>query len=235
MGILLVIVLLAVRSAGSFTIYGKASLNPNRIISSTSTISKKMSTSIQNEEYDDDAAHIANLYNEVTFLGKGKEAIIEPGVLLISPKFESSHWLSKTAILICAIGLNADGVTAVRGVMIDNPTPFTISEMTNSEKLGKLGNNLLFRGGDEGAESIMLLHNNPDIPSTPIGTNNLFQGGVDYATTAVKNADDASDFKFFFNYIEFDVDSLNKILSEEDEDGGGDAWISVSAPSDLIL
>merc|ERR1712232_1554029 len=130
-------------------------------------------------------------------------------------------------------GLNTEGNTAVRGVMIDNPTPFTISEMTNNESLGILGNHLLFRGGDEGAESIMLLHNNPDIPSTPIA-DNLFQGGIDYAIHN-NTPQQQHDFKFFFNYIEYDINSLHKILSEEDEDGGGDAWISVSAPSDLIL
>jgi len=200
-------------------------------------IQKRMLTKISNSnlEEDDDDAIIANLYNQVKFLGKGKDAAIEPGVVLISPKFETSHFLSKTAILVCAIGLNEVGDTAVRGVMIDNPTPFTISEMTGEQNdLGSLGDNLLFRGGDEGAESIMLLHNDPDIPSTPIGTDgNLFQGGIDYAVkTDVASTEKNAFFKFFFNYIEYDANALSKILSEEED---GDAWISVSVPTDLIL
>lgn len=177
----------------------------------------------------------AKLYDEIKFLGKGKEVTVEPGVVLVSPKFETSHFLSKTAILVLGVGLNQYGEAAVRGVMIDNPTPFTLSEMTGDQHdLGHLGNNILFRGGDSGKEKIMVIHDNPDIPSTPIGTDGMFHGGIEYAINIASddNTNNNNSFKFFFNYIEYDVDSLVQILSEEEN---GDAWISVSVPSDLIL
>ena len=129
------------------------------------------------------------------------------------------------------------GVGLIRGVGLDNPTAFTMKEM--SQTSGVLGNNILCRGGDIGGDSVMMLHScgalsSDESCSEEIGSSGIYQGGYQ---TALKLADeeeaDPEWFKFFFNYVEFTADELEKILSEVDSDG--DAWISLQVPTSFVL
>jgi len=92
-----------------------------------------------------------NTPHHLRFLGKGPNAIVRPGVVLIAPTHEYHHFLMKSAIFIHAIGLNEYGEHVTRGVIIDHPTAFTMGEMSAGSVVGVLGNNILFQGGDQGA------------------------------------------------------------------------------------
>ena len=93
--------------------------------------------------------------NGVRFLGKGENAIIRPGVVLIAPRHEYHHFLMKAAVFIYAIGINDYGEHVTRGVIIDHPTAFTMGEMSAGSVVGVLGNNILFQGGEQGMLSLL--------------------------------------------------------------------------------
>jgi Uncharacterized ACR, COG1678 len=119
----------------------------------------------------------------VRFLGKGTDAIVRLGAVLVAPNNEFHHFYRQSAIFIYAMGYDDDDddsdatiqdtdgdVTRtyyIRGVILDHPTPFTLREMmSDSEKIrnNPLGSNWMFRGGDKGREnSVLLLHNQQHI------------------------------------------------------------------------
>jgi len=201
---------------------------------------------------------------KVRYLGKGDRAIIRPGVVMVAPGHESSHFLMKSAIFVYGVGVDgATGEHVTRGVIIDHPTAFTMGEMGGGSVVGVLGNNVLFRGGDAGNDSALLLHchgdklatsgsssggdgdsggdsggnNNNDsggTPPSPIGNSGLYEGGLQSAMDA---ADDGivspDDFKFFFNYVQFTDNEIEGMLHMEDS--AGDAWMSVEVPPDFVL
>lgn len=195
----------------------------------------------ENPVNDDDKEEIpAQGTHHLRFLGKGKRAIVRPGVVLIAPNHEYHHFLMKSAIFIHAIGLNEYGDHVTRGVIIDHPTAFTMGEMSAGSVVGVLGNNILFQGGDQGNDSAIMLHslgNNENTPigcGTMIGTSGIYEGGLNAALDAADEGEaDPDSFKFFFNHVEFTDKDLESMLESEDSDG--DAWISVEAPVKMIL
>ena len=138
------------------------------------------------------------------------------------------------------------------GVIIDHPTAFTMGEMGNV--YGTLAHNLLFRGGDAGNDSAILLHsyghgdtytdgddNNHNNDNDTkincgemIGTSGIYEGGLnDAMDLADEGLVDSERFKFFFNYVQFSDEELKNILKEVDTDG--DAWASFEVPSRFVL
>lgn len=176
----------------------------------------------------------------IRFLGKGSNAIVRAGVTLVAPKHEYDHFLMKSAIFIYAIGLNDHDEHVARGVILDHPTAFTMGEMSSGTMHGPLGQNILFRGGDSGNDSAMLLHSRGDLISScngEIGVSGVFEGGMQESMKTLLDNDgldvSVDDFKFFFNYMEFTDNQLENMLSIEDSDG--DAWISMEVPPKLVL
>lgn len=177
----------------------------------------------------------------VRYLGKGERAIVRPGVVLVAPAHESSHFLMKSAVFVYAMGLDAYGEHVTRGVIIDHPTAFTMGEMGGGSVVGTLGNNILFRGGDAGNDSALLLHSNANIvekkdrsDSEPIGNSELYEGGLSAAMEAADEGDlDPETCKFFFNYVQFTDNEIENILQMEDT--AGDAWCSCEVPADFVL
>jgi len=173
----------------------------------------------------------------VRFLGKGPLAPVEPGVVLVAPAHEASHFLMKAAVFVHAVGVDpVDGERVIRGVIIDHPTAFTMGEMGGGSVVGSLAHNILFRGGDAGNDSAMLLHSCGGLVmcGPMIGTSGIYEGGLASATELVE--DDLADpecFKFFFNYVEFTERQMEEMLREVDSEG--DAWVSVEAPPNLVL
>jgi hypothetical protein len=174
---------------------------------------------------------------KIRYLGSGDDAIIRPGVVLVSPAHEYDHFLMRSAVFIYAIGLDEKKNTIVRGVVLDHPTAFTIGEMSPNV-MGALSNNRLFRGGYDGSDTAMLLHSagGPDGPiksGSMIGSSGIFEGGV---VSAMESADagvvETNRCKFFFNFMQFTEKELdNMFLGIED----GDAWVSVEIPVDYVL
>ncbi|EEC43037.1 predicted protein [Phaeodactylum tricornutum CCAP 1055/1] len=174
--------------------------------------------------------------SKVRFLGKGERAIVRPGVVLLAPTNEYHHYYRQAAIFVHAMGEDDDDVYVIRGVILDQPTPFTLGEMMeHNPALQKtpLKDNLLFRGGDKGGDQVVLLHNHEEIGQSSIGVSGVFQGGFDQAMAACeKGHRQTSDFKLFFNYCEFTELEMEDLLASDED---GDAWISVEVDSDFVL
>lgn len=168
--------------------------------------------------------------SSIRFLGKGANALVRPGVVLIAPEEEYNHYLMRAAIFVYAMGMDEYDEYVIRCVVLDNPTPFTMKEMAGVG--GRLHGNLLYRGGNVGGETAMMLHSVTEFGREEIGTSGIFEGGLEQA----QNADDCpvENFKFFFNHCQFSPNELETMLEEIDPDTG-DGWTSVEAPSDLVL
>lgn len=192
----------------------------------------------------------------IRFLGKGEEATIHPGVVLVAPTHEYNHFLLRSVVFIYAMGFNQYEEFVTRGVIIDHPTAFTIGEMTGGSVSGKLASNVLFQGGDAGNDSVMLLHCHGSTSGTTdhdqddddsggdgeikcrgemIGANSgIYQGGVLDAMNLVDEGKVSQEgFKFFFNHVEFSEKELEAMLTATNSDG--DAWASMQVPAEFVL
>lgn len=175
--------------------------------------------------------------SKIRYLGSGDDAIIRPGVVLVAPVHEYDHFLMRSAVFIHAIGLDDQDNVIIRGVVIDHPTAFTIGEMSPNV-MGKLSDNLLFRGGYDGSDSAMMLHsaggpNGPIKSDTMIGTSGIFEGGIVSAMESVDAGVIEPDrCKFFFNYMQFTQKELDNMFGGVED---GDAWVSLEIPADYVL
>lgn len=180
--------------------------------------------------------------SKIRYLGSGNDAIIRPGVVLVAPKHEYDHFLMKSAVFIYAIGLDENEDMVIRGVIIDHPTAFTITEMSPNV-MGSLSNNLLYRGGRSGSDSAMLLHSaggaDGHVKSTGemIGSSGIYEGGI---VSAMEAADAGlakpDQFKFFFNYMQFREKELDDMFQGVlDDDGKLDDWVSLEVPPEYVL
>mmetsp|Transcript_14607 Transcript_14607/g.27466 ORF Transcript_14607/g.27466 Transcript_14607/m.27466 type:complete len:203 (-) Transcript_14607:62-670(-) len=132
----------------------------------TSIMTQLFSSSSSSKDHNDDnddrintkSSSSSSKNSSIRFLGKGEEATIHPGVVLVAPTHEYNHFLLRSVVFIYAMGFNQYEEFVTRGVIIDHPTAFTIGEMTGGSVSGKLASNVLFQGGDAGNDSVMLLH-----------------------------------------------------------------------------
>ncbi|KAL3933363.1 MAG: hypothetical protein SGBAC_010432 [Bacillariaceae sp.] len=177
--------------------------------------------------------------SSVRFLGRGSNAIVRPGVVLIAPSDEFHHFMRESAVFIYAMGLDDADEYVIRGVIIDHPTAFTIGEMMDGVKddvnAAPVFSNLLYRGGDMGGESAFMLHSDEEIAKMAdqdmVGTSGIYQGGLEYA---VSSSDfDTKKAKFFFHFLEFTEQELENMLVDSESDGDG--WVSVEIPSNMVL
>lgn len=175
----------------------------------------------------------------IRFLGRGDDAMIRPGSVLVSPSFEFDHFLMRSAIFVYAIGeADHQDETIIRAVVIDHPTAFHIGEMSPTVT-SRLANNTLFRGGYDGSDAVMLLHSaggkdGPVETTGPeIGSSGIYEGGIASAMEAVDaGLIDQSQCKFFFNYMEFSLKQLDEMFGTVEDN---DAWTSVEIPPEMVL
>eukprot|EP00526_Cylindrotheca_closterium_P015643 CAMPEP_0113604604 /NCGR_PEP_ID=MMETSP0017_2-20120614/1881_1 /TAXON_ID=2856 /ORGANISM="Cylindrotheca closterium" /LENGTH=261 /DNA_ID=CAMNT_0000513035 /DNA_START=163 /DNA_END=948 /DNA_ORIENTATION=+ /assembly_acc=CAM_ASM_000147 len=175
--------------------------------------------------------------SSIRFLGKGSNAIVRPGVVLIAPADEFHHFMRESAVFIYAMGLDDHDEYVIRGVIIDHPTAFTIGEMMDGEddsKTAPVYSNLLYRGGDMGGESAFMFHSDEEIAKKAdhemVGTSGIYQGGFEYAASSDFDTNKA---KFFFHFMEFTEQELENMLVDSESDG--DPWVSVEIPSNMVL
>lgn len=182
-----------------------------------------------------------NMNDNIRYLGKGEHAIVRPGVVLLAPPNEYHHYYRQAAIFIYGMGEDSEttaenedenNLYVIRGVIIDHPTPFTITEMTEQliPEGNPLGNNLLYRGGDKGGDTALMLHSLSHIGNgNMIGTSGIYEGGLQDALQACQeNNAKPENFKFYFNFVQFTEQELEQMLLD-------DPWISVEVPSEFIL
>lgn len=167
----------------------------------------------------------------IRFLGKGPDAIVRPGAVLLAPAEQQDHFLRQAALFVISMGENDAGDYLIRAVILDNPTPFTIGEMMPAKQTGGVYKNLIYRGGDTGSKNesdgCFCIHSFPHLGRDEIGTTGIYQGGD---LTKMDNPDAV---KFFFNFMEFTEQELEQLLEIKHDDG--DAWTSVEIPKNLIL
>lgn len=183
---------------------------------------------------------IESFSSSVRFLGRGSNAIVRPGVVLLAPAEEFHHFLREAAVFVYAMGLDEHDVYVIRGVIIDHPTPFTIGEMMDQSEEDESGNrlfkNLLYRGGDLGGEAAFMLHSDERLAQIAdlemVGTSGIFEGGFEHAMSNGENLD-PSKAKFFFHNMEFTEQELENMLEDPQDDG--DAWVSVEVSPEYIL
>lgn len=170
--------------------------------------------------------------SSVRFLGKAAHAIVRPGVVLVAPSYEFSTYLRESAVFVHAMGYDETlEANVIRGVVIDYPTAFTIGEMSEAVKGTLLANNVLYRGGSEGGDSVIMLHSFGG--REEIGTSGIYEGGLQEAMAACDNGNaNPEQFKFFFNYCQFGVKELEDMLDDEED---GDAWVSVQVAPSMVL
>lgn len=194
----------------------------------SSTVALRMTT-------DDQERDSRTAKTNINFLGRGANALVREGVVLVAPTHEFHHFYREAAIFVFAIGENESGDLMIRGVILDHPTPFTLEEMMENSMLKDttLKDNLLFRGGDTGAEQVIMLHKHEGIGQSAVGTSGIFQGGFNEAIEACKQGTvDSSDFKLFFNYCEFTEATLEEMLDSTED---GDSWMSVEVDPSFVL
>ena len=189
---------------------------------------------------DDDNVQPLISRHAVRFLGRGSNAVVRPGCVLVAPKQEFHHYYRQAAIFVHAMGVADDGSGdyVIRGLILDHPTPFTLAEMMDHQPAvvdSALGTNFLFRGGDKGGDGVILLHSQPHIGNgDEIGTSGLYQGGWQEALAECFDYPQQAPplYKAFFNYCEFTEQELEDLMDCEEE---GDAWMSVEVPADFVL
>jgi len=178
--------------------------------------------------------------NPITFLGKSSNNPLQPGTIITSPLYESSHWLKKCSIFLYSITKHYEFV--LKGVILDYPTAFTIGEMSNSIP-GVLSGNILLNGGDVGSDKVIVLHpydtkyimqdnklydNDSTVckGSYRIGDSNIYMGGLhDLTILAEKKLIDSEKCQFVFNYVEFTEKQVKEIIMKEVK-GDDDGWMS---------
>lgn len=206
--------------------------------SSSAATNTRLYRSKASSSNDNDESKALIQKEKVRFLGRGPNAIVRPGCVLVAPKHEFHHYYRRSAILIYGMGEAEDGSGdyVVRGLILDHPTPFTLKEMMDHQPQvveNPLSQNFLFRGGDKGGDGVILLHGRQDLNRPQIGMSGLYQGGWQEALELCKSGDTHSeDFKAFFNYCEFTEQELEDLLDSVEE---GDAWVSLEVPADFCL
>jgi hypothetical protein len=122
----------------------------------------------------------------IQFLGKGTDAIVRLGVVLVSPHNEFHHFYRQAAIYIYAMGyddtmpLNEDGTSTyyIRGVILDHPTPFTVHEMIPSLSTTDILYDTTTGTSNTPTPSLLLLSSSSSSPGRhPLASNLIFRGG----------------------------------------------------------
>lgn len=197
----------------------------------------------------------------IKFLGRGTEAIVRPGVVLLSPPDEYHHFLKEAAVFIYAMGHDDNDVYVIRGVIVDQPTPFTLKEMMSSNNTTSTGGNdtnssdqvastdgsgasesplflqnCIYRGGEWG-DSAFMFHSDKKLASEAgqemIGNSGIYEGGMNHVLANGYDMD-PSKVKFFFSYMEFTETELEEMLANRAGKNSTE-WMSVEVPPEVVL
>ncbi|GMI14443.1 hypothetical protein TrVE_jg13222 [Triparma verrucosa] len=188
------------------------------------------------------------------------------GRILLPPPSAMSHFLHQAALYVYSTtSQTADSLPSIRCVILDQPTAFTMNEMSSSS-IGRIGDRPLFTGGESGNDSAILLHRHCELspPSQEIlrtgATTRIFEGGLALASSCVDEGlydgdmdlgvdDDENGFKFFFNYVEIthkEIEEINaaskskitgiQLQGEEEMFDVFDGWMCVDFDdADVVL
>jgi putative transcriptional regulator len=149
---------------------------------------------------------------------------LAPGIVLVAAPDNFDHYLCESLVLL----LEHDGERGSRGVLLNHETPWSVTEMNDA--LTPFDQNLVFLGGDRGADTMLMLHADASLPgAAPVGAGGLHRGGLAAASARVAGgSSSASAFKFFYRVSEW----LPGMLDREVADG---LWSPVELPLQQLL
>jgi len=129
------------------------------------------------------------------------------GRILLAGTNEYNHFLMKGTVLVVEQDENG-----AKGLLLDKQTAFLMGEMVPQFRGSVFRDNKLFTGGEQGPNSIVVLHARPDLPGArPVGGCGLALGGAQAAEEAVEHdGADPAGFKFLFNFVGFQPGQLEQ-------------------------
>lgn len=150
--------------------------------------------------------------------------VLVPGIVLVAAPDNFDHYFCESLVLL----LDHDGERGSRGVLLNHETPWSVTEMNDA--LTPFDHNLVFLGGDRGADTMLMLHADASLPgAAPVGAGGLHRGGLSAASARVAAGSAApSAFKFFYKVSEW----LPGMLDREVADG---LWTTVELPLAQLL
>jgi len=159
------------------------------------------------------------------------------GKTLLAPSTESTHHLKNSALLVIDIISPPSENPYILAVNLNNPTAFTVGEMTGKFLGTILASSTLYRGGGSSPDqSVTTVHAFPKVPGsrriTPSSSpspspsphdESLYVGGDLAALEREAVEGKAAKVKFFFGHVE---------LGEEEVENYD---VAVNLPSELVL
>jgi Uncharacterized ACR, COG1678 len=143
-----------------------------RIERAPSTTIRRWFSSSSNSQSETNEEFQGTAKTPIRYLGKGVDAIVREGAVLLAPSHEFHHFYRQAAIFIYSIGTDIavqrdddddDETVLIRGLIIDHPTAYTVNEVLGDDDRfagTAFGDaNLVHRGGDKGRDGLILLHN----------------------------------------------------------------------------
>jgi len=112
----------------------------------------------------------------------GSPTPLAQGRLVVAKPWEYNHFTSKSCLFL----YKYDPETGSRGVVLERPTAFMLSELAPPFASSVFGNHTVFLGGEQGGDLAVLLHPYEQIPGVrPVG-GGLFYGGLKGAEVMLK-------------------------------------------------
>jgi len=149
---------------------------------------------------------------------------LAPGVVIVAAPDNYDHYFCESVLLL----LEHDEDKGSRAVLLNHETPWSVAEMNSA--LTPFDTNVVFLGGDRGADTMLMLHADPSLPGAqPVGAAGVQRGGLAAAAArvAAKPAA-ATDYKFFYKVSEW----LPGMLEREVQEG---LWSAVELPAAQLL
>ncbi|GAB5032631.1 duf179-domain-containing protein, partial [Nannochloropsis oceanica] len=110
------------------------------------------------------------------------------GCLLVAKPWEYNHFTSKSCLFL----YKYDPETGSRGVVLERPTAFTLSELAPPFSSSVFSNHTVFLGGEQGGDMAVLLHPYGQIPGARSVGGGLFYGGLKGAEAMLKEQEDGT-------------------------------------------
>jgi putative AlgH/UPF0301 family transcriptional regulator len=112
----------------------------------------------------------------------GTPTPLAQGRLLVAKPWEYNHFTSKSCLFL----YKYDSETGSRGVVLERPTAFMLSELAPPFASSVFGNHTVFLGGEQGGDMAVLLHPYGQIPGVRSVGGGLFYGGLKGAEAMLK-------------------------------------------------
>ena len=146
------------------------------------------------------------------------------GRALIPPPDEHSRNLHRSLLYVYEVKESEGGGGICLGcVKLDEPTPFTVSEMLSVDVPCGVGKMTLFVGGDEGGDRVMLLNGVGEGGEVRDGQG-VFVGGFNRCVKDNKGVDSAPTlYKFIFNSLTVPIEAV------------GEGWTALSVRMEYVL